>query len=214
MKINAAPVSCALIVASLLDNGTHINPRNPATPCTEIAPTGSSILMRSKPTIENITTAPATKPMTPAINSDGDNGSAVMATKPARIPLSTIVRSALPQIILHTIRAEIAPQAAAVLVLTNTLATELAFAASESINCEPPLKPNHPIHKINIPKVAIGKLEPGIGFTCPLGPYFPLRGPNNNTPTIAAVAPVICTIPLPAKSTKPSLVINPCPHVQ
>ena len=39
---------------------------------------------------------------------DGDKGSAVITTKPAKAPLSTMVKSALPQVVLHTKSAECA----------------------------------------------------------------------------------------------------------
>ena len=95
-----------------------------------------------------------------------------------------------------------APPAAAALVFKNTMATELALAISPNFRTEPPLKPNQPIHKIKVPKVAKGKLAPGIARISPFLPYLPLRAPNNNTPANAAEAPAKCTIPEPAKSLK------------
>ncbi|CRZ45353.1 Uncharacterised protein [Vibrio cholerae] len=74
-----------------------------------------------------------------------------------------MVRSALPQVVLHTKSAAIAPAAAAALVLRKILPTDVAFSKSDTINCEPPLKPNQPNHRINVPSVANGMLEPGIG---------------------------------------------------
>ena len=102
-----------------------------------------------------------------------------------------MVKSAFLNNILAKTKAEIAPAAAAALVFKNTIATELALLISASFNTEPPLKPNQPIHKINVPKVAIGKLAPGIAFTLPSLPYFPLRAPSNITPANAADAPAI-----------------------
>ena len=57
-----------------------------------------------------------------------------------------------------------------------------------SFSTEPPLKPNHPIHRMNVPKVARGRFAPGIAFTWPLEPYLPLRAPNRSTPARAAAA--------------------------
>src|SRR5690606_5996751 len=99
--------------------------------------------------------------------------------------------------------AAIRPPAAAALVLRNTIATELALAMSPSLSTEPPLKPNQPIHRIKVPKVASGRLAPGKALTSPLGPYLPLRAPSRITPASAAAAPAMWTMPEPAKSEKP-----------
>ena len=73
-------------------------------------------------------------------------------------------------------RAAIKPPEAAALVLRNTLATSLATAIPPSFRVDPPLKPNHPIHRIKTPKVASGKLAPGIALTVPAALYFPFEG--------------------------------------
>ena len=124
-----------------------------------------------------------------ARSGDGSAGSAVMATNPARAPFKAIVRSALPKTMRATMRAAINPPEAAALVLRNTLATSFATAMPPSFKVDPPLKPNHPIQRINTPKVASGKLAPGIAFTVPEVLYFPLRGPKIITPARAAAAP-------------------------
>ena len=102
-----------------------------------------------------------------------------------------MVKSAFLNNSFAKIKAVTAPAAAAALVFKNTMATELALLISASFNTEPPLKPNQPIHKIKVPKVAIGRLAPGIAFTLPSLVYLPLRAPSKNTPASAAEAPAI-----------------------
>ena len=157
----------------------------------------------SRVMIENTTSAPPAAPISVAASALGVSGPAVMATRPASAPFSAMVKSALPNRSLATIRAAITPPAAAALVFRNTSATRLELAISPNFNTEPPLKPNQPIHRMNVPSVASGRLAPGIALTCPFLPYLPLRAPSSNTPDRAAAAPAICTIPEPAKSVKP-----------
>ena len=54
---------------------------------------------------------------------------------------------------------------------------------------EPPLKPNQPNHKINVPKAANGIFDPGIGLTLPSDEYLPVLGPKRVTTPSAAAAP-------------------------
>jgi len=142
--------------------------------------------------------------MSVATKGVGVDGSAVIATRPANAPLSAMVKSALPKTTLAVIKATITPPVAAALVFKNTMATLLALATSANLSTEPPLKPNHPIHKINVPKVANGRFAPGIALTLPSLVYLPFRAPSNNTPANAAAAPAKCTIPDPAKSENPN----------
>ena len=177
---------------------TANRPQIPTTPWTDIAPTGSSIRSLSKKETDNTTIAPPMAPIRVAIPPVADSGSAVIATRPANAPLTAIVRSALPNSRCPRTNAARRPPAAAALVLTNTLATLLADSTLDTANSEPPLKPNQPIHRMNIPIAASGMLAPGIAFTLPSALYLPLRGPRNRTPDRAAVAPQRCTIPEPA----------------
>ena len=121
----------------------------------------------------------------------GVSGPAVIATKPANAPLSAIVRSALPNKIRAVNNAAIRPPAAAALVFINTTATRLALSTLAVARTEPPLKPNQPNHRINIPKVARGIFAPGIALTDPSALYLPLRAPRKITPDSAAAAPAI-----------------------
>src|SRR3989338_1056671 len=128
-----------------------------------MAPTGSSSFSLSKPRIENTTSTPPTPPIRVACRAVGVSGSAVIATRPARAPLRAMVRSALTNRMRATISAAIRPPAAAMLVLTNTLATALASSMVLIFSCEPPLKPNQPIHRMKVPSAAIGRVGPGNG---------------------------------------------------
>ena len=203
-KIAPAPINWPTKVVPSLLSGTINKPNKPTTPCTEIAPTGSSIFSLSRPIIEATTSTPPTAPNKVACSALGVDGSAVMATKPAKAPFNAMVKSALRNNTTDNASAATAPAAAAALVFKNTIATALALLISPSFNTEPPLKPNQPIHKINVPKVAKGMFAPGIALTLPSLLYLPLRAPSNNTPANAAAAPAICTMPEPAKSEKPN----------
>ena len=54
------------------------------------------------------------------------------------------------------------------------------------------------------PKVASGKLAPGIGFTDPSGPYLPLRAPRMIAPVSAAQPPVEWTRSILRNQKNPS----------
>ncbi len=74
-------------------------PQAPHTPWTEIAPTGSSILRYlSIATTENTTKIPATNPMASDAPTVTQAQGHVIATKPAKAPLSAMVASHLPNI--------------------------------------------------------------------------------------------------------------------
>ena len=202
-NIVAAPIIWPLKLESPLVIGTSSKPNRPMTPCTEIAPTGSSIFRRSIPTILNTTMIPAIRPNNVACSAVGVDGSAVMATNPASAPFKAMVRSAFPNSARAVNSAATKPAAAAALVFKNTIATECALLASASLRTEPPLKPNQPIHKMNVPRVASGKFAPGMATGLPSRSYLPFLEPSSSTPARAAAAPAICTIPEPAKSLKP-----------
>src|SRR6056297_926869 len=100
------------------------------------------------------------------------------------------------------------------LVLEKIRETSATSPTEPMASCEPPLKPNQPSHRMNMPSVAIGRLEPGIGFTLPSLPYLPRRGPSTIAPASAAAAPQACTTVEPAKSEKPASDSQPPPHCQ
>src|SRR5256886_10400891 len=72
-------------------------PHSPLTPCTEIAPTGSS--MRSRRSTKKTATHTSTPAIPPISTADGavtNAHGAVMATSPASVPLANIEGSGLP----------------------------------------------------------------------------------------------------------------------
>ena len=163
-----------------------------------MAPTGSSIFNLSKATILKTTITPPMAPINVDSKGVGSAGSAVIATSPASAPFRHIVRSVLPKSSLAVIMAAMSPPEAAALVFRNTFATSLATPIPPSFSVDPPLNPNHPIHRIKVPRVASGRLAPGIAFMAPDSWYLPVRGPSNRTPARAAAAPARCTMPEPA----------------
>ena len=90
---------------------------------TETAPTGSSMCSRSKANTESTTSTPATRPIAMAAFAVTRSQGAVMATRPAREPLSAIVRSGLPMMIHAVTRAATVPAQAARFVVMATRPT-------------------------------------------------------------------------------------------
>src|SRR6056297_3262229 len=200
--------------ASELLNTTAIVPQIPANRCTGIAPTTSSIFSLSRSGTVKTTMTPPTAPITSARKSDGASGSAVIDTRPARAPLSTMVRSGFLYMTCVRISAVTAPAAAAMLVLAKMRLTSETSPTVPIASCEPPLKPNQPSHRMNVPSVASARLEPGIGMTLPSLLYLPMRGPSTMAPASAAQPPTECTTVEPAKSEKPASLSQPPPHCQ
>ena len=100
------------------------------------------------------------------------------------------------------------------LVLAKMRLTSVMSPTVPAASCEPPLKPNQPSHRMNVPSVASARLDPGIGTTRPSAAYLPRRGPSAMAPARAAKPPAACTSVEPAKSLKPSSARNPPPHCQ
>ena len=105
------------------------------------------------------------------------------------------------------------PAQAAMLVLMKMVEMAMASGIVPSASCEPPLKPNQPSQRMNVPSVASGSDEPGNGCTLP-PTYLPMRGPSTRAPASAAQPPVECTSVEPAKSEKPRASSQPAPHSQ
>ena len=145
---------------------------------------------------------------------DGARGSAVTATRPPRAPFSAIVRSTFLYITCVAIKATTTPAAAARLVLMYIVEISRMSAAEPIASCEPPLNPNQPSHKMKVPRVARGKLDPGMGLIFPSLAYFPVLAPRIMAPLSAAQPPTECTIVEPAKSEKPISLSQPPPQVQ
>src|SRR5450432_2514624 len=101
---------------------TARTPHAPQTPCTEMAPHGSSTLATlSKNSTLQHTSMPATIPMTTDAQGATNAHGAVIATSPASMPLQVIEMSGLPhfQFVQHI--AMIAPAHAASSVFTATM---------------------------------------------------------------------------------------------
>src|ERR1035438_5630290 len=117
---------------------THTAPSQPQNPCTEMAPQGSSILVtRSLKSTPMHTTIPANTPMTTAELGDTKAHGAVIATRPASIPLQAMVTSGLPNMKYQTSRAVAEAATAARLVLMAI--TEMRRSVAPRV--EPGLKP-------------------------------------------------------------------------
>ena len=90
--------------------------------------------------------------------------------------------------------------------LINIFDTAIASVAVPNANCEPPLNPNQPSHKINTPIVTNGIDDAAKGLSAAASPFLvnrPSLGPKIIAPASAAAPPVECTNVEPAKSEKP-----------
>src|SRR5580693_256293 len=121
----AAPITCASHWPSLKTPGNRpstpaaIKPHNPPTPCTEIAPPGSSIFKyNSSHSTENVTSAPATRPTINASAGTWKAAPALDAASPATQPLALNDASGFPKRVLVTIAAANNPDAAVSMVST------------------------------------------------------------------------------------------------
>src|ERR1700691_4826405 len=127
---------------------THTAPSQPQNPCTEIAPHGSSILVtRSLNSTPMQTTTPANTPMTTEELGDTKAHGAVIATKPANIPLHAMVTSGFPNMKYQTSSAVADPATAARFVLIAI--TEMRRSVAPRV--EPGLKPIQPNSRMNVP---------------------------------------------------------------
>jgi hypothetical protein len=86
---------------------------------------------------------------------------AVMATKPAKIPLRVSENEGLPYLIQDVNIVAIPPAAAARLVVRNTCDIATLFTSPDAASCEPGLKPNQPNQRMNTPRDAAMRLWPG-----------------------------------------------------
>src|SRR5580692_7129822 len=130
-------------------------PSKPQKPCTEIAPQGSSILVTlSLNKTPRQTTRPAKIPMMNADPGATNAQGAVMATKPASMPLQAIVISGLPNFQYQKIIAVADPAIAARLVLIAT--TEMRRSVAPRV--EPGLKPIQPKSRMKVPVTTKGML--------------------------------------------------------
>src|SRR5213083_2480039 len=144
-------------------------PHNPFTPCTEIAPTGSS--MRNLPSMKNTATQTNTPAIPPISTADGavtNAHGAVMATNPASVPLAIIEGSGLPYLN-HMYSIDVIPPAAPASIVFVAMTP---MRRSDPASVEPALKPNHPNARMNVPISAIGMLT-GDRVDAAVGVVFP-----------------------------------------
>src|ERR1017187_8233469 len=134
---------------------------------------------------ERITKTPATAPIITADVAFTKAHGAVIATRPASIPLAIIPGSHLFVFNFIYKAAAKAPLALASIVLAATM----PIRRSVPDKVDPGLKPNQPKARMNVPIIAIGILWAGIVFTDPSFPYLPKRGPRTNAPAKAATPP-------------------------
>ena len=129
---------------------------------------------------------PAMTPMTIAAQTLTKAQGAVMATRPARAPLTVMLKSGFPCQIQAVSVAASRPAAQDMLVVTTIWEIETASAAIVL----PGLKPNQPSQRIKPPRKARAMLWPGMACTLPSGRYFPKRGPSNMMPARPAQPPI------------------------
>src|SRR2546427_13108533 len=113
-------------------------PHNPFTPCTEIAPTGSS--MRSLPSMKNTATQTNTPAIPPISTADGavtNAHGAVMATNPASVPLAIMEGSGLPYLN-HIYSIDVIPPAAPSSIVFDAMD---ALRSDDAASRERPLQP-------------------------------------------------------------------------
>src|SRR5580704_11192391 len=184
-----------------------------------MAPHGSSILStRSLNSTPTQTRTPATTPMITEAVGDTNAHGAVMATKPASIPLQAIVMSGLPKSLYHNNIAAAEPATAARFVFTAT--TEMRRSVAPSV--DPGLNPIHPKSNKNVPLTTNTMFEAGKARGFPSGPYLPSRGPRIIARAMAQNPPMLWTTDEPAKSTypcprcmlEPNCDIHPPPQAQ
>src|SRR5512139_2279572 len=136
-----------------------------------------------------------TPPTTPMITADVTSTKAhgaVMATSPARMPLTDMAPSGFllgPNSHMNSIAVP-PPAAPAIKVLTAANTARLRNAPVNP-NAEPALKPNQPKNKMMVPSTPIGMLWPGIAFADPSLLYRPMRAPNTIAPANATAPPTV-----------------------
>src|SRR3972149_10287210 len=185
-------------------------PNPPFTRCTDRAPTGSSSFSLSNIITANTTSTPAISPMISELTTLTYAHDAVMATRPASVPLSIIERSGLRSMI-HAVSVAVSVAAAAAVLVVSAI---LAIAPASAAIVEPGLNPNHPSQRMSAPSVAVDILCPGIGLTLPSFVNLPSLGPRTMTPASAAQPPIEWTTVEPAKPNMPALASQPPPHIQ
>src|SRR4029079_10969370 len=177
---------------------TDTAPNRPQNPCTEIAPQGSSILStRSFRRTPRQTNTPARMPMITEEFGETKAQGAVIATRPASMPLQAMVTSGLPNIQYQRNKAVADPATAARLVLIAI--TDMRRSLAPRV--DPGLNPIQPNRRMNVPVTTNTRLCAGNALDLPSGSYLPSRGPRMIASAIAANPPTAWTTVDPAKST-------------
>src|SRR5207344_949152 len=114
---------------------------------------------------------------------------AVMATRPASMPLHPIEMSGLPNMKYQRTIDVAAPATAARLVFIAITPIRRSVAAS----VEPGLNPIHPNRRMNVPVTTNTMLWAGKARGLPFGPYLPRRGPSTTASAIAQKPPTALT---------------------
>ncbi len=180
-----------------------------------MAPTGSSICATfSKNSTENTTTTPLIIPMMAAPVGETASHPAVMATKPARAPLSVMETSGFLYLSQVKTMVAVAAKAAARFVVTMMVAVDTMASSAVSEREDPPLKPNQQNQRMNTPSAPRVKLCPGIALAPPFSSYLSILAPRIFAPQKAATPPTICTAVEPAKSWNPNVESHPPPQIQ
>src|SRR5580765_3933309 len=138
-------------------------------------------------------------PITEAAHGATNAHGAVIATRPASIPLHDIDMSGFPYLAFVHAMAVTVPKQPARSVFTATTAMRKSVAP----NVDPGLNPIHPNTRTSVPTTTYPRLWPGNAFGDPFLLNLPMRGPMMIARARAVHPPVACTTPEPAKSTAP-----------
>src|ERR1041384_6536779 len=177
---------------------TEITPHRPFAPWTATAPTQSSTPLFSMKRAAITTSTPEMAPMITAPNGLTNAHGAVIATRPASMPLTSMPGSGFsPRAIRYSMHEKAAATLAS-MVLTTT--NEMRKSVPERV--EPGLNPNQPKARMKQPTMAMGKSGAGMGTGLPLT-YLPMRAPTTMPPASSMAPPMARTTPEPAKSTAP-----------
>ncbi len=187
-------------------------PHTPLTRCTESAPTGSSTRSLSNPKTARTARTPAMPPIATAPTMEAASQPAVMATSPARVPLTIMLKSGFFCSHQEAKSEVIVPVAAARFVVRAIW----AMARPSAAIVLPGLKPNHPSQRMSPPSVTLVMLWPRIVCGSPRLVNFPNRGPRMIAPVRAAQPPIEWTTVDPAKSCTgvASVARKPPPQIQ
>mmetsp|Transcript_29812 Transcript_29812/g.54408 ORF Transcript_29812/g.54408 Transcript_29812/m.54408 type:complete len:265 (-) Transcript_29812:723-1517(-) len=178
-------------------------PQSPQAPCTAKASMGSSTLHIFNTVDATTKTKPPMIPMTTAEPLSTLPQPAVIETRPPRIPLHIPAMSYLRVMIKRSTSTIRPPLEAAMVVFIATIAASCPTAVVDSPSVEPQLKPYQPNQRMKVPSTTKGKLCGSKLSFCGIS-NRPFLGPLIMAPTRAPTPPVMWTMPLPAKSLKPT----------